>query len=745
MRNYDFCILSPYEFECFVRDILIKRDGIDYSNFAVGRDGGIDLRASYGNGKKVIVQAKRHKNLSELMSKLKPELEKIRKLNPDRYIVATSVDLTAKNKDDIKTYFAPYIKDDSDILGRQDFNKLLEQHKDVEMQYYRLWLSSANVMQNFINKHIITRSAVEMNEIKDTVKTYVMTPSYSKALDVLKKNRYVILSGVPGVGKTTLARMLCYRLLSKEYGYESFYSISNDIDDAYRMIQTGEKQIFFFDDFLGSTRFRPGENNFDAGLIKFIHEIQRQGDKLFILTTREYVLQDAKKYYERLSTSDIEMAKCVVDVGEYSDFVKAQILYNHLSDSGIRHDYIEAVKDNRNYMKLINHKNFNPRIIETFVNQAKYETVPPEKYFNKLLGYFDNPLSVWENAYNQLSSIGKEMLQVLASMNPPVMYKDWELAYNYFFENIHKEANYLDGSEWKTNVKTLMNSFISVDSGSKGLYVDFHNPGIKDFVIQQISKDENIQGRLLKSCYYIEQVYSIFQDHGNRRNYVYVTPNLYDTVIETFNKNWSDFHSCYVLLLKSSNTDKDCSPFPQDKINALSKFYDSYSILCKNNPQTIITKIDEKLLLDNGKGSYSVLGLLNKIPQTWIRIDKRQIFEYFKGRLVIPYDCEEFIEALEGFLSDFKEYKEDREFHNTLDGVILADVESEEGYCDDESFVERLEKSVPSWDTTMVMEAIQDHNDRYEEQKEDEIEESDYSTPIEGDDERIDNMFSTLE
>ena len=58
MENYDFCILSPFEFECFVRDILIKRDGLDYSNFAMGKDGGIDLRASYGNGKKVIVTTK---------------------------------------------------------------------------------------------------------------------------------------------------------------------------------------------------------------------------------------------------------------------------------------------------------------------------------------------------------------------------------------------------------------------------------------------------------------------------------------------------------------------------------------------------------------------------------------------------------------------------------------------------------------------------------------------------------------
>lgn len=240
MENYDFCILSPFEFECFVRDILIKRDGLDYSNFAMGKDGGIDLRASYGNGKKVIVQAKRYKNLSSLKNSLSKELQKVRSLNPDRYIIATSVDLSVKNIDDIKAKFAPYIKSDNDILGKQELNKLLGQYKDVELQYYKLWLSSSNLMRRFIDKHIFTRSEVEMNEIKECVRTYVMTPNYSQALDVLKKNHYVILSGVPGVGKTSLARVLCYRLLLKEDGYNEFYSISN-IEEAYKMIEKEKK------------------------------------------------------------------------------------------------------------------------------------------------------------------------------------------------------------------------------------------------------------------------------------------------------------------------------------------------------------------------------------------------------------------------------------------------------------------------------------------------------------------------
>mgnify|MGYP003495567787 CR=1 FL=1 len=83
MKSYDFGILSPFEFECFVRDILCERDSIDYSSFAEGRDGGIDLRASYGEGKKIIVQAKRYKTWKELKQELKKEIDKVKRVGID--------------------------------------------------------------------------------------------------------------------------------------------------------------------------------------------------------------------------------------------------------------------------------------------------------------------------------------------------------------------------------------------------------------------------------------------------------------------------------------------------------------------------------------------------------------------------------------------------------------------------------------------------------------------------------------
>ena len=72
MLNYDFQnLLSSFEFECFSRDILNAHEGLNLASFAEGRDGGIDLRYTYGrDSKTVIVQAKRYKEYGKLKSNL---------------------------------------------------------------------------------------------------------------------------------------------------------------------------------------------------------------------------------------------------------------------------------------------------------------------------------------------------------------------------------------------------------------------------------------------------------------------------------------------------------------------------------------------------------------------------------------------------------------------------------------------------------------------------------------------------
>src|SRR5260370_1623933 len=100
-----------------------------------------------------IIQCKHYatSGLTKLISALrKSEAPKVSKLCPARYVLATSVGLTPANKTEIAKLFSPYIKTFSDILGRDDLNNLISRHPTIEQHNFKLWLTSAAVLERVI-------------------------------------------------------------------------------------------------------------------------------------------------------------------------------------------------------------------------------------------------------------------------------------------------------------------------------------------------------------------------------------------------------------------------------------------------------------------------------------------------------------------------------------------------------------------------------------------------------------------
>ena len=93
MPNYDFKMLSDYEFELLTRDLLMKELKCNLESFQKGRDQGIDLRYSKNLENSIIIQCKHYANskYSDLKKSILNELPKLEKLKPKRYILVTSL------------------------------------------------------------------------------------------------------------------------------------------------------------------------------------------------------------------------------------------------------------------------------------------------------------------------------------------------------------------------------------------------------------------------------------------------------------------------------------------------------------------------------------------------------------------------------------------------------------------------------------------------------------------------------
>lgn len=513
MYNYDFKILNYNEFECFTRDLIQAEEGFRIESFADGRDGGIDLRFAYGKLKNCIVQCKRYKDWNELKAKLKEEVAKVKKLAPKRYILSTTVDLTAKNKDEIKKMFEPYIQNTAtDILAKADLNNLLAKHPDVEKLYYKLWLGSTAVLDIILHRSVINWSEFERDAIQAEIAKYVSNDSYRKAMEILLENRYVIISGIPGIGKTTLARMLVYNLLAQDY--EEFVYVVDDLDKACEVYDKNKKQVFFFDDFLGSNSFVPQSTSFENKLILFIDRIKKSNNSIFIMTTREYILSEAKKHYEKIGLRNIELAKCTLDLSQYTKEVRARILYNHLFEAQLPIEYIAALVNGKKYVRMVEHKNFNPRVIEGFINQQIWKTTTPEKFLATALDYFDKPLTVWAKAFENLDTISRYALLVFATMPYDTTYEEWQSAFKHFCEAARASLGlFYDDNNWLSSVKVLQDCFVRITVKDGIKKVSSFNPSILDFCASYIRENKNTLQLLLVGAYYPEQVTSVFTDN----------------------------------------------------------------------------------------------------------------------------------------------------------------------------------------------------------------------------------------
>ncbi|RAV06623.1 restriction endonuclease [Paenibacillus sp. YN15] len=517
MNNYDFLNLSAIEFEDLVRDLLQKHLNMYLESFTEGKDSGIDLRGSIDRKKSLLIQCKRYKDYTSLMSNLAKEAPKVQKLGPKRYIIVTSVGLTPLRKAEIVKMFAPYILSTEDIFGKNDVNNLLGQNNDIEEKHYKLWLSSTTVLKAILQANVKNRSEFLAETITNSIKLFVQNKSVNEAIDILNENNFVIISGNPGVGKTTLAKMLIFQYMSK--GFE-LVEITEDIEEGNKFFSPDKEQVFYYDDFLGSNFLENSiAKNEDKRLYSFMERTKKHKNKKLIMTTREYILKQAQQKYEVLGRQDIDLVKHILDIESYTRIAKAEIFYNHLFFSELPEEYIHAIVSNKGYNRIINHPNYNPRVIELMTMKFNRHSVPPDRYLDHFLLSLTNPIEIWKAAFeNQISHLSKYILYAILVTNSPISEESLNLSVKGMLEydSLRFNISFKRG-DFLNSLKELENTFIKITKGSNNeKFIQFQNPSVKDFLIHYIECDYDLIEMIVNSMVYFNQLFTIFDPYNKK-------------------------------------------------------------------------------------------------------------------------------------------------------------------------------------------------------------------------------------
>lgn len=508
MLNY--ANLNDVEFEYLCQDVMSKKLGVNLRRFAPGKDGGIDLSESTFKPK-IIVQVKHYTktDVSGLIRSLANEVKKVEAQKPKQYFICCSKELSAKKISEIYTMFSDYMDSDENIITLNEIEDFLTDcaNTDVLRKHYKLWISSTNILQSLNNNDIFIDCESLLSSIHTDEKYFVQTSAYNHAQECLSKHKTLFITGDPGVGKTITSKMLILNYAAE--GYRVRYTTDiTDLSSLKRSLteDRNAKEIVLLDDCFGQAYFEMKSSQ-GTELLSLIRFVNASKNKLLILNSRITIYQEAQIKTPDLVTSfeRKEFKVQFINMSAISDLEKAKILYNHLYFSTNNDDYFQAIKTNRNYMSIIKHNNFNPRIIEFISNPSRYNSKPANIYYEFVKQCLDNPHMVWNNEYEErIQVVDRCLLMTIFSLTNTMV--SYELAEKCFLKRVRcMPAIDTTINLFERSLARLQASFIKIidDKGHKKL--SMVNPSVNDYLKYKLKRNPLELEKILESAMAIPQ------------------------------------------------------------------------------------------------------------------------------------------------------------------------------------------------------------------------------------------------
>lgn len=512
MLNYGN--LSDFEFESLCKDILSRKLSVSLRVFSRGKDGGIDITDD-PTSNTIVAQAKHYigSTQNDLITALKREIPKVTKLSPKQYYVFTSRTVSAANIEKIYNMFSDYMKSSENIITANELENFLacKENRDILKAHYKLWLDSTGILDDIYSNSLFVDCEALLGDVVRQKDYFVRTEAYKKAIECLEKNHTLLITGNPGVGKTITSNMIV--LYYSSLGYRVRYTTdTSDIKELKRSISLNkdEKEIVLLDDCFGQAYFSMKETQ-GKELISLIRFINSTKNKYLILNSRVTIYQEVQ---ERTP----EFVKCfknnefklfILNIDGISDIEKAKIFYNHLYFEKVPKSYIDNIIDQKNYLKIIRHKNYNPRLIEYICSAERYETVPSEKYCEYILYQLKHPKDIWNDEYERkLQKTDRILLSTLYSLtNTQIL----ESTLKYCFEKRLVNEQDIDKTvnNYEASLARLNKGFISIVDKNGSKMISVSNPSVNDYMETRFEKFSAEKDAVLMNCIHIRQMASL--------------------------------------------------------------------------------------------------------------------------------------------------------------------------------------------------------------------------------------------
>lgn len=507
---FNYRNLDDVEFEELCKDIMQRKLDIELRTFRKGVDGGIDLQDN-GKGNNIIVQVKHYINsrYSNLLNTLKKELEKVKKLNPNQYYVCCALELTPAQTNEVYELFQDYMNSKANIIDLKYIDSFLqeEKNKDVVKKHFKLWLSASNILSEIYNQNIFIDCETLLADIEEESKLFVETNTYRKCISSIEKNNVLMITGAPGVGKTTISKMLV--LYYASLGYRIRYTTNGVISNLKNAISSEKdsKEVILLDDCLGQYYFNMNDNQ-ETELVSLIKYLKSNKNKKLIMNSRVTIMNEARDRsieFENFIIKNNEKIH-LINMDNISVYEKARILYNHIYFNEMPKKYYDYIKKDRNYIKIVNHNNYTPRIIEHITEYERYKDISPEKYVDFVLECLCDPELIWKNEYERrLKKVDRILINTLFSITDTTI--DYDVLEECFNKRISIETGIdVTIDNFENTIKRLNKSMIKVIDKSNNKEISVLNPSVNDYIKTIFEKNRLELNKIREAVIYYEQL-----------------------------------------------------------------------------------------------------------------------------------------------------------------------------------------------------------------------------------------------
>lgn len=519
--------LSPMDFESFANRIVSTMFEKKMFGFGEGKDDGIDGLDDIVHPS-IVVQAKRYQSRttpSKFKDIAKKEIDKIKKTAIEynwnstfEYIIVTSAELNPQTRREIRGYAGNLMSSDENIIDGIILKNLSDEdvfHK-IFIDYKLKEKSLIEKLKNIQHSNIEIESKDYFLEFE--FKYFVETETLYEAYEILDKHKLAILVGNPGVGKTTVCRMLGNIFSSRKDN--QYLIIERDISEIQEVIELfnqnyrekkSKNLMVIFDDFLGRNSFDASDQQIKK--LRNLYSLMKYSENLYIvLNSRTQILKTATG--ENLEFSEFleEKAdkKITIDVSKYTVIEKAYIFrkniekeYDKQNQDGkiIMNEKYNDIIERKNYKNIISHPNFNPRLISLIASKS----IQSEgNYYQYCIDSLKNPSRIYDELFRKLSIEARYLLISLYSFeNHPVQLSKLEHAFNllkidksYDLKQIEEELE----DSWIVikNDETLQNEVI-----------DFANPSIIDYLSIKKEGLKSMFNKIASETKYLSQIFKI--------------------------------------------------------------------------------------------------------------------------------------------------------------------------------------------------------------------------------------------